>query len=44
MDDKIIIISDQYGNLYDSVQASGVLDISDLNRKQIKQLAKEAAS
>lgn len=43
MDDKIIMISDQDGNLHDSVQASGVLDISDLKRKEIKQLAKKAA-
>lgn len=40
--DKIIMYAPD-GELQDSVQASGVLDISDLSRKQTKLLAKTAA-
>ena len=40
--DKIIMYAPE-GELHDSVQASGVLDISDLSRKEIKKLAKNAA-
>ena len=41
--DKIIMYAPE-GELHDSVQASGVLDISDLSRKEIKKLARNAAS
>lgn len=40
--DKIIMYAPD-GELQDSVQASGILDISDLSRKQTKELAKTAA-
>lgn len=40
--DKIIMYAPK-GELQDSIQASGVLDISDLSRKEIKNLAKKAA-
>ena len=40
--DKIIMYAPE-GELHDSVQASGVLDISDLSRKGIKNLAQNAA-
>ena len=42
MEDNILYTDDQ-GNLHDSVQASGVLDISNLSRKEIKDLAQRAA-
>lgn len=38
-----ILYTDSQGNLHDSIQTSGVLDISDLSRKEIKNLAKKAA-
>ena len=38
-----ILYTDSQGNLHDSIQASGVLDISDLSRKEIKDLAQRAA-
>lgn len=40
--DKIIMYAPE-GELHDSIQSSGVLDISDLSRKEIKKLAKNAA-
>lgn len=40
--DKIIMYAPE-GQLQDSIQASGILDISDLSRKEIKNLAKSAA-
>lgn len=41
--EKQYLYSDKDGNLHDDIQAAGVLDISDLNRKQIKELAQNAA-
>jgi hypothetical protein len=46
---KLCTMNDQYimyapnGELQDSIQASGVIDISNLNRRQIKDLAQSAA-
>jgi hypothetical protein len=40
--DKTIMYAPE-GQLQDSIQASGVLNISDLSRKEIKNLAKKAA-
>lgn len=42
--DKNKIMYAPEGELQDSIQASGILDISDLSRKEIKNLAKNAAS
>ena len=43
MNKNNIIMYAPEGELHDSIQTSGVLDISDLSRKEIKNLAKNAA-
>ena len=40
--DKIIMYAPE-GELHDFIQPSGVLDISDLSRKETKNLAEQAA-